>query len=299
MIDRRRFGVIGLIALAFAIFPAVAETVSLDDLRRGTHVHGLAVDRLDPSRLLVATHHGFFSVTPDGSATRVGTSRNDFMGFTPHPREPKTLFASGHPPTGGNLGFIVSRDGGMSWEQLSAGVRGPVDFHMMDVSKSDPDVIYGVYGEFQASRDGGRTWSTVGPPPADVIDIGTFARNPDGLFAATRNGLVRSTDGGKSWTSAYLIRRPVSLVHVHDDGTVFAFVVGTGLIKADEVSLQWSTVANNFGDRVLLHLAVDASDSSRLYAATQHGEILASADGGQTWAPFGARAGSGSGAISR
>ena len=45
MIDRRRFGVIGLIALAFAISPAVAETVSLDELRRGTHVHGLAVDR--------------------------------------------------------------------------------------------------------------------------------------------------------------------------------------------------------------------------------------------------------------
>lgn len=299
MIDRRRFGVIGLIALAFAISPTFAETMSLDDLRRGTHVHGLAVDRLDPSRLLVATHHGFFSVTPDGTATRIGANHNDFMGFTPHPREPKTLFASGHPPTGGNLGFILSRDGGLSWEQLSPGVRGPVDFHTMDVSKADPNVIYGVFGGLQVSRDGGRTWAMVGPPPPEAIAIAVSARNAQTLFAATRNGLVRSTDGGQSWSAAYLIRRPVSLVHVHEDGMVLAFVVGTGLIKADESTLKWATIATNFGDRVLLHLAVDATDPSKLYAATQHGEILASADGGQTWTPFGARAGSGSGAVSR
>ena len=36
----------------------------------------------------------------------------DYMGFIPHPTDPSLLFASGHPAGGGNLGFIVSNDGG-------------------------------------------------------------------------------------------------------------------------------------------------------------------------------------------
>jgi hypothetical protein len=43
----------------------------------------------------------------------------DFMGFTPHPSDPATLYSSGHPAGGGNLGFIVSEDGGGSWTQLA------------------------------------------------------------------------------------------------------------------------------------------------------------------------------------
>ncbi len=79
------------------------------------------------------------------------------MGFTPHPADESVLYASGHPAGGGNLGFIVSRDGGRGWSSLSPGVGGPVDFHQMDVSKADPSVIYGAHGGLQASRDGGRT----------------------------------------------------------------------------------------------------------------------------------------------
>src|SRR3546814_5804623 len=65
------------------------------------------------------------------------------MGFTPHPADPEVLYASGHPAGGGNLGFIVSRDGGQSWAKLSDGAGGPDDFHQMDISKADPQVIYG------------------------------------------------------------------------------------------------------------------------------------------------------------
>jgi photosystem II stability/assembly factor-like uncharacterized protein len=300
MIDRHRILAPSVLALFFAFAaPVRAETVSLDDLRRGTHVHGLAVDRHDPSRLLIATHHGLFSVDKDGAATRIGTSRDDFMGFTPHPKDPKTLFASGHPATGGNTGFIVSRDGGASWERISPGLKGPVDFHQMDVSKSDPNIIYGVYGGLQTSRDGGRSWTMVGPPPAEAFGLAVSARNPDVLFAATRQGLQISKDGGRSWADAHYIRRPASLVHVHDDGSVFAFVVGTGLIKSDEGSLNWNTLNNGFGDRVLVHFAVDSADPMRLFASTQHGEILASTDGGKTWAAFGERARLGTGEVAR
>ena len=61
--------------------------------------------------------------------------------------------------------MIRSSDGGASWELLDPAVGGPVDFHQLDVSKSDPNVLYGVYGTLQVSRDGGNTWQAVAEAP--------------------------------------------------------------------------------------------------------------------------------------
>lgn len=264
------------------------RSVPLSELAQSTHYHGLAVDREDPSRLLLATHHGLFRVHPDGTASQISATQ-DFMGFTPHPSDPRTLYASGHPAQGGNLGFIMSPDAGQTWRQLSPGVRGPVDFHQMDVSKADPKVIYGVYGGLQISRDGGHTWELAGKVPEGIIDLAASARAPDTLYAATQKGLLISTDAGKSWRPGYLLQRPTSMVHVQSDGSVYAFIVGTGLIKATEPSLNWATLSNDFGDRYLLHFAVDPQDAAKMYAVTQHHDILASGDGGKTWQPFGSK----------
>ena len=114
-----------------------AETVKLSEV---SHLHGIAVDATDPSRLYLASHHGVWLTNTDGTATQVSDNRNDYMGFTPNPAQPGSFFASGHPERGGNLGVLSSTDGARSWTQLSAGVNGPVDFHSMDVSPADPNI---------------------------------------------------------------------------------------------------------------------------------------------------------------
>ena len=95
--------------------PAHAQQVAVSELKAQTHIHGLAVDRQDPSYLLMATHHGLFRTGPDGKAERISVVQ-DFMGFNPHPNDPDILYASGHPADGGNLGFIASTDRGRTWE---------------------------------------------------------------------------------------------------------------------------------------------------------------------------------------
>ena len=125
------------IAAASTGSAAGAEAVSVSQLKEHTHIHGLAVDRQDPEKLLIATHHGLFRSGPDGKAELISPVQ-DFMGFTPDPSDPKTLYASGHPAGGGNLGFIASTDNGVTWEQVAPGADGPVDFHQMTVSPADP-----------------------------------------------------------------------------------------------------------------------------------------------------------------
>lgn len=274
----------GLLAGGVLAGASAQSSASLSELLRSTHVHGLAVDRADRGSLLIATHHGLYRAHIDGGeAELVSEHTDDFMGFTPHPADDGILYASGHPAGGGNLGFITSHDGGRSWTSLSPGLGGPVDFHQMDVSKADPDVIYGVHGGVQASQDGGRTWELVGPAPEGLIDLAASATEPARLYAATQQGLLVSRDGGASWEVAHELRRPVSLVETTGDGTVFAFILGGGLIRAEEPSSEWQPVSNGFGDRYLLHLAVDPGDLDRLFAMTQNGELLASDNAGKSW----------------
>jgi len=287
---------IALVLLAAGVFLAMRShseaSTTVHALAEDTHFHGIAVDSADPSRLYLATHHGLYALAPDGSATRLSPVQ-DFMGFTPHPTDPSTLYASGHPAGGGNLGFIASEDGGESWSQLAEGVGGPVDFHQMDVSRADPNTIYGAYaGQLQVSRDGGHNWEVVGAAPDGLIDLAASSKDPGTLYAATQSGLLKSEDGGRTWQDAYWLRQPATMVHVTPDGAVYAFVVGTGLIETLEPKLSWQTISKDgFGGDYVLHLAVDPTSHSKLYAITfdpqSHEQtVLASADAGNTWAPL-------------
>jgi photosystem II stability/assembly factor-like uncharacterized protein len=156
----------------------------------------------------------------------------------------------------------------------------------MDVSRADPGVIYGLYGSIQVSRDGGETWVVATAPPADTFDLAASAVDADLVYAATREGLMVSRDAAISWEPTGPAGQPASMVQVAPDGSVYAFVIGTGLIRAPGTALAWQPISNEFGSRILLHLAIDPSDSKRIFAVTQDGGIFASTDGGRTWGAF-------------
>ena len=278
------FALTGLVFGACAINLNAEVTVRLAELAGATHFHGIAVDAKNPARLYLATHHGIFVVTTDGTATRISNNDNDYMGFTPHPSDPSVFYASGHPASGGNTGFVESRDGARSWRQLSPGVGGPVDFHQMDVSRANPQTIFGVFHGLQISEDGGHTWSTSAQTPPGLIDLATSASDVNTLYVATKQGLLVSRDKGQSWEPAHRQRSPATMVQAAGDGRVYAFVWELGLLRSPDDRLGWQVLSNAFGDRYLLHLAVDPSNGENLYAITNKTEILTSRDGGITWA---------------
>jgi photosystem II stability/assembly factor-like uncharacterized protein len=268
-----------------AIPPAFAE--SLEVLAGKTHYHGIAFARSGPATLLLASHHGLFALTKDGEATRVSPV-HDYMGFSPDPVDPMGYYASGHPAGGGNSGFLKSADGGATWKQLSPGVGGPVDFHQMDVSPADPKTIYGSYGELQVSRDGGQSWAVAGTPPAGLIALAASSLKADRLYAATKQGLYVSTDAGAGWQLLEFAGEVVSTVKVGADGSLLAFVLGRGLMKASERKPDdWTLLSNGFAEAIPLHIAIDPVNPRHLALTTQDNGVLESIDGGVTWAPFG------------
>lgn len=242
------------------------------------HVHGLGIDPADGS-LVVATHFGSFRIPPDGAtAERIGDSFQDTMGFTV--AGPRHFLGSGHPdipsmregqPT--RLGLIESTDGGATWTILSLGDE--VDFHALAFAH---DQVYGWdagTGRFMVSSDK-REWET-----RATLDLFGFAVDPDDaehLVGAGPDGLLESTDGGRTWAAAdgppvvaLSWDAEAGLWGTASDGSVWR--------RADE---RWERAGNLPGEPQAFLATADV-----LYAAAHDAQdrtaIFQSTDQGRTW----------------
>lgn len=273
--------------LGSACDPTAESAKTGADPGKRAHIHGIAVAPTNTSPVLLATHDGISSASPDGLFSRVSQDGFDFAAFDAHPTDQKVLFASGHPKIGGNLAFMLSRDAGKTWILISTGSTAQNDVHRIAVSRTDPQTIFSTNRGLHVSRDGGRTWNFVAPLPDGFVDLAASSIDRDRLYAATEQGLLFSTDSGVTWRPAHAKRSLTTLVQGATDRAVFAFIQGVGLLRAKEPSLQWVFVSNDFSGRALLHLAIDSSDPRRIYAITDEQQVVASYDKGVSWAKFG------------
>ena len=220
-------------AYLLAVAPAASSAAKVE---RFTHIHGLEVPAWAGGEVFVSTHIGLLRIDSEGEWYEVGDVKHDFMGFRAHPSEEGVLYSSGHPDLQSGLpnpiGFMVSRDAGLSWEPLA--LTGEVDFHAMTVQQTDGDVVYGfnVAGEagLYRSFDGGHNWERVDSP--ELLEVGgalsleVHPQDREALFAGTQAGLFYSGDGGRSWENVALQGVPVTAVRFAPGGAGKLFVYG-------------------------------------------------------------------------
>ncbi|WP_407835865.1 F510_1955 family glycosylhydrolase [Streptomyces sp. DSM 116496] len=241
------------------------------------HLHGLGVDPADGS-LYAAGHLGVFRLSGT-SAVRIADRYQDTMGFTV--TGPRTFLASGHPSpadpaaTSPYLGLIRSTDAGITWTTLSAG--GEADFHSLQQAGA---TLYGYDSRtFQvwASTDGGRTWDRRAKLPAD--DLAAHADAPDDLWAAGPEGLMHSTDGGRTFqpvtgaSRLVAVERPESgrLVALDTDGALLAS--GDGNTWTEQGQLPNAAKPS----------VLTAASPTHLLAADTNDTVYESKDGGRSW----------------
>ncbi len=255
-----------------------------------THGHGLAADIADSNKLYIATHHGLLILVNEKDLYRVGKSKDDYMGFSAHPIEANVFFSSGHPSFGGNIGFQKSEDGGATWEKISNGVNGPVDFHAMAVSPVNPNLVYGWFqGNLQRSTDQGKTWEIVNRDllavylTADTEDENTvYAASPRG------QGVLVSRDKGVTWTSLSpaLEGGAVSVIAIHPKDSkillTFSEKLG-GLGKSTDGGVTWKKVNEGFNGETILQIAFSRGTPNTVYGLTHENKLYKSTDAGDTW----------------
>lgn len=258
------------------------------------HIHGLGYDSQN-KQLFIATHYGLF-VWRDGKLFQYGESRDDYMGFSLVPSDPKTIYTSGHPRGGGNMGVMKSEDGGLSFKNIFRGLKGEtVDFHSMAVSSVNPRILYGwFHGKLYRSKDGGKSWSFPAARglPSQGFCWGGPCFAPDSreervIYSGTPSGLLVSRDYGDNWTRLQNELGAVAAVGVHlsDSRKIFVFADGIGLAHSVDAGKHWNSANDGLNLRpkeFVFAFSFDSANANHIFAATGE-RIFQSTDGGKSW----------------
>jgi len=200
-----------------------------------------------------------------------------------------------------------STDGGLNWAVLNLGIG--VNDQVFDVAldPSDPSTLWaGIADAFGSqpenvirSTDGGATWINRTPPLAQPISCRGIAVDPSDsstvitVFGGDFSGgeVWVSTDGGDSWSdrSAGLPGNPLNAVVY--DGT--RLLVGGGLLfgsqfvglyESPDLGVTWNPLHDETWPVLVVEdIAVDPSDSARIFVAIDGGGVNRTTDSGVTW----------------
>ena len=281
-------GRIALVALAVAAStaacgvddeagPAGNEEQAASGSLPSAHIHGVGVNPTD-GEVYLASHDGLFRLHELGAGEgdwQLVSPAIDLMGFAI--AGPDHFYASGHPGPGVDLpdpvGLIESTDGGSTWEPLSR--QGQSDFHTMTVSDGG---VLGFDGALRTTADGG-TWED-GAIPADPYSLAADAGGRT-VLATTQQGVLRSSDGGSTWSTV----QDGPLLQVLDWTPDASTVVGVGpqgdVWSSDDGGREWERV----GEVGAQPQAVAAEDGARVLVVTED-TLLQSTDGGRSFAPL-------------
>lgn len=254
------------------------------------HIHGLAYDSKN-QKLYIATHYGLFVLKNDKDLYRVGSSLDDYMGFSMHPTQPHILYASGHAQIGGNMGVIKSKDSGQTWRSVFKGLRGEVvDFHSMVISPVDPKILIGYFaGNVYLTEDGEKTWRlSSGRLPtgpcwnAPCLAADTKRRTK--VYAGTYQGIYATDDLGESWSLISPGFFGGVIAHPKDNNVLYAFSM-QGVIKSEDRGHAWNfkntglTLSKN---EFIFGFSFDTNDPNTIYASTDQ-KIFKTENAGESW----------------
>jgi uncharacterized protein (TIGR03437 family) len=149
------------------------------------------------------------------------------------------------------------------------------------------------------SGDGGQTWSQSPLPATISLRLVVDPTTPDAIYAATNQGVVRSTDGGATFGSATLNLAVTGVgVDPQQPGVVYATAIGQDrsytVYKSADYGSTWTSLGSPAGRTSALTefaIAVDPHNSSVLYlpatgscaAGVTNCGLIRSAGGGKTW----------------
>ena len=235
------------------------------------------------------------SLLPDGIRLAGRTEVELEPEFAPPARAPdatlpaRSVFALAADPSragrvfaGTDAGLFESRDAGESWKAATPGGGIAVYAIALAHDAQGPEPVIGTSGTPRPMARG--DWLAV--PVPEVLAIIPDPFEEAHFYAGSRNGVLKSLDGGVSWSDASgNLSRIFALALAADPkrrGTVYAATAGHGVYRTTNGGASWEPRGGELSKTVVRALALDPADSERVYAGTDGG-VWRSRNGGRTW----------------
>jgi photosystem II stability/assembly factor-like uncharacterized protein len=295
----------------------------------GALILGVAVDPLEAARVYAVGRSGPWG-SQDGGSSWYGMryppkgmnrfeTTNQFSSVAVDPDQPSRIYV-------GNLdaSVQVSSDRGYTWEEFfppAGNINPDFDFNEsvseIVFAPSDHQQVYLPFANIEALRlhevcgnndpgfafssNGGLNWSISKDADIDgvcVYDLAVSPTQAKTVFAATSKGLVKSTDGGSTWSPLSVTgvpsgaqARAVAISPGNQDYLLVAIDTlysppGTtgGVYLSKDGGLTWKPAYAGLPAESTLHSIVfDPTDTNKVYISDFHSGVYQSADGGQTW----------------
>lgn len=215
-------------------------------------------------------------------------------------------------------GIWKTTNSGASWTDVSPNFAS-LAITTLAYCEGTPNTIYAGSGEYIASSftaingdgmfkstDGGDTWSSLSSTSNNalwqsVTRVIVHPTNPDIVLASTApntwgnftSNIMKSTDGGASWTSVFSASSGAIEQIVADptDFTkMYAAQNGVGILGSTDSGESWELISNGMSPDGRVEIAISPVNTSRLYAsavgsADPNGntDLYYSTDYGQNW----------------
>ena len=178
-------------------------------------------------------------------------------------------------------GMFRSTDDGTVWLPINVGLFGRSEAMMVN------DIVVSVnQNVFAATLDGVVRSTNGGDSWNRVLEGGVYSLTVDGstIYAGTAEGkILRSADGGNNWTSAYSGSGFVMTLASTVNGTIFAGTYhGDGVLRSTDGGNTWNQTNVGLVVRDIICLALN--DSGHVFAGTRgDAGVYRSTDNGNQW----------------
>ncbi|MDO9512786.1 MAG: T9SS type A sorting domain-containing protein [Bacteroidales bacterium] len=288
------------------------DTWSHMGLENSVYIGRIIVDYNNPQRIFTAACGNLFSYTDQRGIYRSNDGGSSWervlylsdstsgVDIVQHPENPQILYASMWERTRGlnyrnsfgeTSGIWKTINGGDTWTELTNGL--PYGWEVgrigIDISKSNPQVLYAVYdspsGEVKVYKtsDGGNNWTRTN----DSALFGMFS-NFGWYFGQIRIDptdenrvfvmgvyLYRTENGGQSWSESWDAGLHVDHHAMHFHPLTGQITEGNdgGLYKSYNNGTNWTKI-NNLPITQFYAMAIDYLQPERLYGGTQDNNTI-------------------------
>jgi photosystem II stability/assembly factor-like uncharacterized protein len=268
-----------------------------------SRVISMAIDPAYPATVYAGTKGDAVFKSYDGgqrwTSLRNGLESNTVTSvvtqFVFDPKESSHLFVST------TMGVFESTDGGESWQKRMDGMTEVLMVVALTLDPTRPQMMYaGTSGGVYKSVNRAGRWSKANnglvPPElikssralgVTVLQVDPYA--PDTVYAATLNGLYKTTDAASSWTriARDLPDQMISAM-VLDRARADTLYVASreGVHKSEDGGKTWKAINDGFTSLNIRSLAQSAMDPNLFYAGTNGSGLYKSENGGDTWTPM-------------